>query len=226
MDSKRTFRPLLLAGAVALASMVTVQSALAERAHGGPDPEQRLEHMTERLGLEDDQVALVREVLEDSRERGRAIVREQAGERRTAMKALREETDARLAGILTPAQMQMLEEERAARAEQRDARRGARREAGFERLVERLELAAGQIEPVREILEAGRARGRDIMQGARAEDLPREAVRERMDGVRAETEAELEAVLTPEQMEAFLAFSDERRDRGRRPRRGGGPRSR
>lgn len=224
MDRKRSFRPLLLAGAVALASTLVVLPAQAERdgPHHGPDPERRLEHMTARLGLEDDQVALVRDVLEDSQARAREILAGERQARRDAMAALREDTDARLAGILTPAQMELLAEGREARREQRGAQRDARREAGFERLVERLDLAESQIEPVRDILEGGMARGRALMEQAREDEVPREALREQFEALRAETARELEAVLTPEQMETFLAFREERGGRGA-PRRRGGP---
>ncbi|MEE4298624.1 MAG: hypothetical protein V2J24_04185 [Pseudomonadales bacterium] len=231
MDSRRPFRPLILAGALAVASAAYVVPVQAERGPGGgpehgPDPARRLEHMTERLGLEDDQVARVREVLEDSHARAREIRAAERGARRAAMTALREDTDARLAAILTPAQMQLLEDGREAQGEHRKMRRAARREAGFERLMERLELAPSQIEPVREILDAGRARGRDIAQAARAEDMPREALRDQLDAVRAETASELAGVLSPAQLEVFLALPEGREGRGAPRRRDLPPESR
>lgn len=212
MNDTKSFRGLLVAGALVIGATTLVLPAQAEHPHGDA---RRFDRMVERLELEDDQVELVREILDDSRAQARAIREASRAEGRDAMDALREETDARLAGVLTPAQMTELRSAREARGERRRDRRRMHREDAFEGLVERLELADSQIEPVREILEAGMARGREAMMAAREaggdRDATRARVREEMEAIRAATVDELSAILTPAQVETFVELHEERR---------------
>ena len=218
MNEKKSFRGLLVAGALVVGTAALVLPAQAEHPHGRGE---HFDRMVERLELEDDQVDLVREILEDSRSRAREIREEGMAEGRAALEALREETEARLSGVLTPAQMAELESLREEGQDRRRFRRRMHREAAFEELTERLELADSQIEPVREILQDSMARGREAMQAAREAGGDRETmrarVREEMDAIRASTVDQLSAVLTPAQVETFIEFQAQRREE--RPRR-------
>ncbi|NCA72870.1 MAG: hypothetical protein EOM91_23010, partial [Sphingobacteriia bacterium] len=93
--------------------------------------DQRIERMTERLELSPEQSDEIRTILEAQR----AQAEQQ-----------RQETQARIQAILTPEQLDRIDE-----------RRAARMEAHLERLARRLDLNAEQIEQVRSVLEAKHA---------------------------------------------------------------------
>lgn len=205
--------------AVTLVCVGAVQFAAAQ--HGPRDPEARLAAMTEQLDLEDDQVLAVREILEDASAQARSLRSAQRSERRDAMAGLRSRTDAALAEVLTPVQMAELEAQRAARGDARREAMSERAEARFERLAGELELADGQREAVRSILEDARATGRDTMEAVRAGEVDPEDARASMDAMRERTRSELASVLTPAQLERFEAIAETHGPRGRRGRRGG-----
>ena len=223
MTKTRPFGPLAAIGALVIAAAAVTFPVQADQ-HDGDSParmERHIERMAERLALEDDQIDLIRAILQDSRAQARAIHEGTADDRRSAMEALRAETDARLAEVLTPAQMEEMFATRENRREMRGERRRERAEDRFVALAERLELADSQVEPVREILASSRAEGRAIFETLREEDLERDEMRaraqEQMAAIRAETEAQLAGVLTPAQMETLAEVHAEMRDE--RPRR-------
>ena len=176
MTRKRTYAPLAAIGTLVIAAAVAFPVQASR--HDGASParmERHIERMAERLALEEDQIDLVRPILEGSRARARAIRAGSADDRRDALDALRSETDARLAEVLTPAQMEQL----TAMRESRRERRSERAEERFDTLAERLELADSQIDPVRKILAASRANGRAFFGALREENLERDEMRAR-----------------------------------------------
>lgn len=220
MTRKRTYAPLAAIGTLVIAAAVAFPVQASR--HDGASParmERHIERMAERLALEDDQIDLVRPILERSRARARAIRAGSADDRRDALDALRSETDARLAEVLTPAQMEQL----TAMRESRRERRSERAEERFDTLAERLELADSQIDPVRKILAASRANGRAFFDALREENLERDEMRARardkMAVIRSETDAQLAGILTPAQMEALAEIHAEKRDERPRHRR-------
>jgi periplasmic protein CpxP/Spy len=80
--------------------------------------ERRLDHMTQRLGLDANQVRLVREAMEQARTEHDAL-REQprSPERRAAHQAIMQRTMERIDAVLTPAQRATFEQVRAERRE-------------------------------------------------------------------------------------------------------------
>ena len=220
MTRKRTYAPLAAIGTLVIAAAVAFPVQASR--HDGASPariERHIERMAERLALEDDQIDLVRPILEGSRARARAIRAGSADDRRDALDALRSETDARLAEVLTPTQMEQL----TAMRESRRERRSERAEERFDTLAERLELADSQIDPVRKILAASRANGRAFFDALREENLERDEMRARardkMAVIRSETDAQLAGILTPAQMEALAEIHAEKRDERPRHRR-------
>ena len=121
---------------------VTASVALATTALAGPggkrqaDPEKMLAKMTETLGLYDDQVPQVEAILKDAASKRQAIgdsyTLNQRSEAREAMKQLRDDTEARLADVLTDEQLARMAEIKAERKERRMERRLRRAERALE----------------------------------------------------------------------------------------------
>jgi Spy/CpxP family protein refolding chaperone len=100
---------------------------------GGMDPEKRLEHLQKGLKLSDDQTAQVKAVFEDGRSKMEALRSNTAlapQDRRTQGEALRQQEEAKLEAILTPAQKTKYEEMRAKQQERMQEHRGGRGGAG------------------------------------------------------------------------------------------------
>jgi Spy/CpxP family protein refolding chaperone len=95
------------------------------RGDRGPSPHRALERMTERLDLSAEQQGQVREILESSLAKGR----EAREAHRSEMETIRQETQDRLADLLSPEQMAELDQLRAERRERRrDCDRGPGRQ--------------------------------------------------------------------------------------------------
>ncbi len=125
MNSNTTtgIRRAAVAGLLGLS--VLALAPLAAQAWGrgdrGPSPERAVERMTERLDLTAEQQEQVREVLDSSFAKGR----EAREAHRSEMETIRQETQDRLAAVLSPAQMEELGQMREERRERRrDCDRG------------------------------------------------------------------------------------------------------
>ncbi|MEM7610599.1 MAG: hypothetical protein AAF270_02900 [Pseudomonadota bacterium] len=120
---------------VASAALAASAASLAARP-GGPDPAKQLQRMTESLGLFDDQIPQVEAILLEAhaarQQIGDSYTLNQRAEAREAMRALRDETDAKLSTVLTDEQQARMAELREQRKERRKQRRGKRAEQDTE----------------------------------------------------------------------------------------------
>lgn len=180
----------------ALAALVFPFAASAQSAERGDRAEQRLTRLTERLGLTDAQVAIVREEMGEARD----------GERRRGHSwALA----ARLAPTMSDAQLEALRTQQATRAEQRRGRRsqGERSAEGRRQRAERPDPRADALNLT------------DAQKQALADR--REATRADRAGQRAERREALADLLTEEQQAVLLVHRALDSPRGHRGRRGG-----
>jgi Spy/CpxP family protein refolding chaperone len=198
MPTTRLIVPILLAAAASAmgcASTVdmpetaegTVSESNSQTAGADHHIERRLSHMQERLDLSDDQVALLRPVLEGQRARNHEA---------------RESFRAELEGILTPEQLARVEDMRGRRGRHHGPRgmRGMRGHDGppdparmLSRMTEELELTEAQVEALTPIFEAVHARHAELR------ELPREERREAFRAIREETKTAVDGILTEEQ---------------------------
>ena len=113
--------------AAALLMGAWVAPAAAQRRDGPPDPETRIERMTERLDLTERQADRVRDILrEQATARQRIFAEQDRGpETRERMMELRERTHQRLAEVLTEEQMQRMKRMRRAGPAKRPCGRSA-----------------------------------------------------------------------------------------------------
>lgn len=165
--------------------------------------ERRLTHMAERLELTEEQVALVRPILENHR-------RGPEG---------REEFHAELEGILTPDQLATMEETRGHGPRgQRGRHHGPRDPAEMlGRMTEHLDLTEAQVAELTPLFEQMGEQREQLR------DLPREERRESMMAAREEMKAAIDAVITAEQRVLLEEHRALRREhRGNRPGRGRG----
>lgn len=108
--------------ALALLFGAWIAPAHAQRRDGPPDPETRVERMTERMDLTEAQADQVREILREQAEVRQRIFADGRGpETREQMMELRERTHERLAQVLNDQQMQQMRQ--AARRARPDGRR-------------------------------------------------------------------------------------------------------
>lgn len=101
-----------LGGLLACSTMAMAQDAKDGKkkdGKGGFSVEQRLDRMTERLSLTDEQKPKVKAVLEESAKKMQDVPRE---ERREKMPAIREEENTKIKAILTPEQTEKWEKMR------------------------------------------------------------------------------------------------------------------
>ncbi len=105
-------------GLAALGLLVAAVSAPAQAQGGpggrrGPDLDQQMAMLTERLELTGEQAKSVRAILEMQGDRRREVFQASRGDRaamRAAMQEVQEETNALLADVLTEAQMKKYQE--------------------------------------------------------------------------------------------------------------------
>lgn len=157
----------------ALAALVFPFAASAQTADRGDRAEQRITRLTERLGLTDAQVAIVREEMGEARE----------GERRRGRRGHSWALAARLAPTMSDAQLEALRTQQETRAEQRRERRsqGERSAEGRRQRAERpdpradaLNLTDAQKQALAEHREAARAEQRSERHEAMADILTEE----------------------------------------------------
>ncbi|GAB4258280.1 MAG: hypothetical protein Kow0092_05800 [Deferrisomatales bacterium] len=122
---KTLSRPVLAAGLLLAACILSlpVPADAWRRGGEGPSVENALERLTDRLDLSAEQRDRVEEILEESFARRR----EMGDAHRQEREALREETDGKLAEVLTPEQMEELRDLRDRRGECWEEGRGGRR---------------------------------------------------------------------------------------------------
>ncbi len=108
-------KPLLIAG-----FLLAAGSAMAMGPHGKPNPERMMERMTQKLELNESQQAELAKIMEDARAEREDLV--------ARMKAHRERTEEKIAGILTAEQRGRFEEMKAERKKRRAERRERFRE--------------------------------------------------------------------------------------------------
>ena len=172
-----------------------------------PDPNERIDKLAEVLGLDEDQKAALlaayiefRAGVAELRELVKAgdLTREEAKEQVTV---LREAFEAELQVILTPEQYDLLQEMRQSRDRDR-----IRDQDSHERWVAWLaEIGCDedQTAAVLAALDAFRAEMHDLRDQVKAGTLTQDEAREAAVAHRAEFDAALQAILTPEQYEAL-----------------------
>jgi hypothetical protein len=108
--------PLMLFGlALLLITGLMVTDAFSFGGRRGPDPERMLAHLTEDLDLSEEQVELVRPILENQHEMMQEVFEDESlrGDRAAMheqMEAIREETELQLESVLTEEQMEQFRE--------------------------------------------------------------------------------------------------------------------
>ncbi|MEM7762966.1 MAG: hypothetical protein AAF290_02735 [Pseudomonadota bacterium] len=130
---------LLITGVLA-GALVVANAAADNRGKRNASPQQKVERMTEELGLFDDQVPQIEAILTEAaakrQEIGDSYTLNQRSEARAAMRSLREETETQIAAVLTDEQAARLAELKAERKERRVNRRIQRMEGQLEETPE------------------------------------------------------------------------------------------
>ena len=167
--------------------------------------ERKLQHLRQRLELNDEQVAMIRPVLEEAHARRRALRAMPREERRGAMRELKASVRHQLEGILNPEQMERFE----TMIRRGPFGRGRRMnpERMIERMREHLELSDAQVTRIRPILDRAAERRRSIR------ELDRPDRREAARALRNETMDAVRSELTDGQRVEFDAFREEMRHR-------------
>jgi Spy/CpxP family protein refolding chaperone len=136
--------PALFAAAFSMAALVVSPSFVEAQPREGPCPEhcgrgdpaahleRRLQHLTQKLGLDARQVSRIRAIFQDSAQRRQAVRTLPRGsdQRQRAREDLRTWTRARIRTVLTPAQQTTFDQLRAERRRQHQDGRGRRRGRG------------------------------------------------------------------------------------------------
>ena len=124
-------RKLWLGGLIGLALAACVAwPAQAQERRRGMDPEERLELLTEKLQLTEEQAAEIAPILSAHDEKRRELFEQRSSERgamREQMEALRSQMDEELAAVLSADQMESLRELRAETRERFRKGRGGKR---------------------------------------------------------------------------------------------------
>lgn len=184
---------LLAAAALVLALGGTALAHAHGRDHGAK--------LTGDLGLDAAKAEQVNTILREQGEKRHAIWKEK-GDKAAAMekmRALHEETKARLATVLDEKQMAQLDERMEKWRGHRDERRGDRRERGGEYVAKELGLDDAQKEKVQAIFADTHAKREAIFDS----DADRTAKHEQMAALHGEVRGKMEQVLTADQMKRF-----------------------
>lgn len=173
--------------------------------------DERMERLRQELELTGEQEQQVRQIFVQTHQQRRQLLQGRQGDRRAAraeMRDLREQTRAQLAEVLSPDQLDWLEQHHAERKRHHRRKR-------FERVADELELDAQQRAQAEAILRSSRQEARQIIEMAGGD---RQAARPELRELRRQTRADLAEVLTDEQIEEFKQLRKEQRGR-RGPRR-------
>jgi hypothetical protein len=149
------------------------------------DPAQRLERMTQELGLTPAQVQQIQRIHANARAQREALRGQgRSPEARQAREALRQQTRAQIEAVLTPAQRQLA-------AQRRDQRAAERLERRMQHMTERLALRPDQAQRIRGIVQQAQQQHRALGRGPEQREAHR-ALHER-------TMAQVDAVLDADQ---------------------------
>lgn len=186
------------------------QMSEAERAeHFGRKLDKRMQKLTEALELSEAQAGQVRQIFEEMHAERVALHGKRArGESvdRSEFKALREQTRAKLEGVLSADQLAEFEaivKKKHAKKRHRKAQRK------LERMTERLNLTPEQVEQIKAIKKASHQEAKQIVELAGS----REDAKPELTLLREQTREDIEGVLTPEQVKEFEAMRAERKER-------------
>ncbi len=186
-----------------------------------------IERLTERLDLTDEQAEAVRPIIEEKIEEMNSIREKSGTDRRAArieMQKLKWDTEIRLNEILDEEQIEKyLELRQDMRAKRHKGKfRGDGMGKGFnrtpeqviERLTDRLDLSEEQAAAIEPIIKESIEKKRGIFDryGAKRSEV-KEAMRSELRAAGDETEAELSAILTDDQMEDLRTFKELKRAR-------------
>lgn len=214
---RNRFLPLL----VVVASFAGVTWAWQEKAPAGKkEPAGQAAMVKEKLGLTDQQAEQLQAVMQEFRERARAL-REKSGqngptpEMQEEFKKLREDRDARVKAILTPEQLERFQQMVA----QRGGEHGGGQAGGMgggqaasnpgTMLKEKLGLTDAQAERLRAVIQEFRERAQSLRAKAQGQE-PDPALREEYEKLRQERDTRLKAILTAEQFAQFQQMMGER----------------
>ena len=172
---------------------------------------ERLERMTQELGLSAEQAARMKSIQEEHAAKHEALRGiEDPDQRRTAMKEQAKAQHEAMQAVLTPDQREKAEalraEHRERMKETRKADPKARVDMRTQRLTTELELAPEQTARVRAIME------QHMEKKQRAAELTDEAARKQaMNELRNSERRAIQAVLTPQQQERWKAMQEARK---------------
>lgn len=172
--------------------------------------DRRVERMTEKLDLTDDQAVKVRQILADAQTQTLDIwSRNKDADDKSAAKkefrAVHKQTKAQLGEVLTDEQLQKVKEHRRQRGRKMKGRM-------LERLDEKLDLTDDQAADVKVILDDAHAQLRELRENSDS----REEARGQAKAIMQETNSKIEAVLTAEQAAEFAEIREQRKERGKR----------
>lgn len=200
-----------------LLSAMVLMAPLAQAQEGRQGPAERrterLEKMTEQLGLTTEQAARIK-AIDEEHEVKRAELRsiEDEGARRNAMRELGRAQREAFQAVLTPEQRQKAE---ALRAERMEARRNAANVTPEERaakrtrwMTEELDLSEDQASDVQELM-LRQLRKKEALMTMENEHERKQALQQ----VQRAQEEGLKAILSPEQRERWEALKAERKER-------------
>lgn len=181
------------------------------------DVEKKVEKMTERLELDEQQAAKIRTIMKRSKADIDAVRAsdEERSEKRKEMRAIRESTRAEVEAVLTPAQLDKAREHRATmkkRHQKMRKRHGAR---GMRGLKKKLDLSDDQVAQIREVRKEAKSDMRAIVKDDF--DGDRAAAADKLRERREQMVSDIEGLLTPDQVTRFAELRQkmiERRGKG------------
>lgn len=176
--------------------------ALSEETPLAPSPtgeRPRLDRLKEALGLTDDQVAQIQQIVEATRQaiqsirqqvRAGTLARQQAHEQ---IRALHEQQKAQIEAVLTPAQREQFAQLRA----EHD------RQFNLQPLQQALNLTDNQVAQIEQIMRATWAQVQEIKRQVEAGSLTPEQARTQIQALHQAEQAQLEGALTADQLARF-----------------------
>ncbi len=207
---RRTFIITLLAGTLLATGLSSTALAHGGKGKRGFNVDKRVEKMTQRLDLSEDQSKQVRSILESKKDqfkaiRGQKIDREQ---KRTQMRELRKSTRAEIAQVLDDEQKAKVKKFKKRRRHKRAHRGHPFSEKRIEKTAERLGLDDAQVSKIKSIVSDAKAERELILEAA---DGDRSAARGELRAHRSKVRTRIEAVMTPDQLEKARELRQQRK---------------